>query len=220
MLNVIITYDNLDTSLGTYFTACKDDMVDYLNEQIANGAPMRIVEIIDSRNCHSAYIDLKLNQYQEQALLFIAYSHGSPQSLKCRGNAYIHHTDNVHLLFNSVLYTNACSTSKELGKKFHTQSGVSIGFDEEVRAFKEEGSRMQTSVNCDNCGLKYGISNQNSTFGEIHIAMKSYYNSKIDEWDEFGDLIAMAYLRETRDALTIHGNKEITMSQFINRFLV
>jgi hypothetical protein len=217
MLNVIIAYDNLDASIGTYFTACKDDMIGYLNEQIAYGASIQIVEVIDSYNCHSAYIDPLIEEYQGQPLLFIAYSHGMSHSLRCRGVAYIHHTDNVHLLFNSVLYTNACSTSKELGAKFNNQNGVSIGFDTAVIAFKEEGE-MQISINCDNCGLKYGISNQFRTFGEIHQAMKSYYTQKIDEWDEFGNFLSMSYLRETRDALTIHGNQEITMNQFINQF--
>jgi hypothetical protein len=217
MLNIIIAYDNLDSSLGSYFTACKDDMVGYLHEQIANGFPLQIVEVIDSHNCHSAYIDLRLNEYQERPLLFIAYSHGLSHSLRCSGNAYIHHTENVHLLFNSILYTNACSTSKELGVKFNNQNGVSIGFDAEVIAFKQEGE-MQISIYCDNCGLKYGISNQHSTFEEIYNAMKSYYTQKIDEWDEFGNFLSMSYLRETRDALTIHGNKEITMDQFINQF--
>jgi transcription elongation factor Elf1 len=220
MLNIIIAYDNLDTSLGDYFTACKDDMVGYLTEQIANGLSMRIVEIIDSRNCHSAYIDLRLKQYQEQALLFIAYSHGLPHSLQCSGNAYIHHTDNVHLLFNSVLYTNACSTSKELGRTFHNQNGVSIGFDEEVRAFKEESGMMETSINCDNCGLKYGINHPETTFGEIFRVMKNYYSNVIDKYLELEgprSILATEFIA-TRSALKIHGNKEMTLNQFINQF--
>jgi hypothetical protein len=209
ILKVIIAYDSQDEDLGSYFTACKEDIVGFLEEQKENGFPLEIIEIIDSRNCHTAYIDLQLAKYQNDSLLFIAYSHGLSHSLRCNRAGYIH-SDNVSQLFHSWLYTNACSTAKELGIQFDGQNGVFIGFDKEIKAFKHESGLMQISINCDNCGIKYSISPHLPSAIQTYKAMKSYYNSQIDRLDELRmDAISLGYLRETRDALKIYGNKEL-----------
>jgi hypothetical protein len=215
-LKIIIAYDNQDEVLGSYFAACKEDILGFLNEQKAEGFPLEIVEIIDSTTCHSAYIDLKLKDYQDQPLLVIAYSHGLSHSLRCNNAGYIH-SDNVHLLFNACLSTNACSSAKELGIQFHGQGGVFIGFDKEVRAFKRESGMMQMSINCDNCGLKYTIANPLASITETYKALKSYYNRVIDEGDAFQrNVFTLTELRKTRDALKIYGNGNFNMKEYLN----
>jgi hypothetical protein len=219
-LKIIVAYDNQDEVLGSYFTACKDDILGFLLEQKENGFPLEIVEIIESANCHPAYIDLRLSDYQDEPLLVIAYSHGLPHSIRCNNVGYIH-SDNVHLFYNSYFSTNACSSAKELGVSFAGKQGVFIGFDKEVRAFKRESGMMETSVKCDNCGLKYAIANPLMTITETFKAIKSYYNMVIDEGDDFQvNVFTLTELRKTRDALKIYGNENFRMQDYLNITLV
>jgi hypothetical protein len=217
-LKVIIAYDNQDAILGDYFTACKDDILGFLKEQQTEGFPLEIVVILDSSKCNAAYIDLKLAAYQNQPLLFIAYSHGLIHSLLCNHQAYLD-KDNLKLLFHSFLYTNACSSASGLGTMFQDQQGCFIGFDKEVKAFKESEMR-KISINCDNCGIKHSIGKPETPISETYKAMKNYYSNQIDKLDDIGgDFLLMEELRNSRDALKLYGNKNLTMKAYINRVI-
>jgi hypothetical protein len=217
MLKVIIAFDDQDEVLGSYFTACKDDILGFLTEQKDKGRQLEVVEIIHSKNCHTAYVDMRIAAYQNVPLLFIAYSHGLSHSLRCNSVSYIH-SDNIKSLFNAWLYTNACSSAKELGVLFTGQQGVFIGFNEEVKAFKEESGMMQASIYCDNCGLKYAIAHLAATTTETYRAMKAYYSQVIYKWVDLEvDIFAIRQLRRTRDALTIHGDTNLKMEDYINK---
>jgi hypothetical protein len=212
MLKIIIAFDNQDEDLGDYFTACKVDIVDFLEEQQINGFPLEIVEIMDSRLCNPVYIEIKLEEYQNQPLLFIAYSHGLPHALSCKGS-YID-SSNVHLLFNACLHTNACSSAKVLGRYFIEKEGIFLGFDEPVDALIDDtNGAKQISINCDNYGIKYSIIMRDKTIVETYHAMINYYEENIRKLDYFN----ASLLTETKKALKIYGNKEITMNQFINQ---
>jgi hypothetical protein len=213
MLKIIIAFDDQDEALGDYFTACKVDIVGFLEEQQAEGFPLEIVDIIDSQYCHSAYIDQKLEAYQNQPLLFIAYSHGLPHALRCNSVSYIH-SDNVQLLFNAYLHTNACSSAKMLGSTFTEKEGIFIGFDEPVDTLIGDNETMQVSINCDNYGIKYSIMMRDRTMLETYQAMINYYDEKIVKLDFFNAQL----LSNTKEALKIYGNGGISMNQFINQF--
>ena len=212
-LKIIIAYDNQDEILGSYFEACKDDILGFLIEQKENGFPLEIAEVIGSDNCHSAYIDIKLNNYQNHPLLVIAYSHGLPHSLRCKSAGYIH-SDNIHLFFNSYFSTNSCSSAKELGVSFTGKQGVFIGFDTEVCALLgDTNNARRISINCDNYGIKYSIVMRDKTMAETYKAMKDYYSKKIGELAFF----EASNLEEARNALKIHGNVNLTLNDLLNR---
>lgn len=213
ILKIIIAFDDQDDVLGDYFTACKVDIVGFLEEQQAGGFPLEIVDIIDSQHCHSAYIDQKLEACQNQPLLFIAYSHGLHHALRCNSVSYIH-SDNVHLLFNACLHTNACSSAKVLGSTFIEKEGIFIGFDEPVDALIGDNEAKRVSINCDNYGIKYSIMMRDRTILETYQAMINYYDEKIVKLDFFNAQL----LSNTKEALKIYGNGGITMNQFINQF--
>jgi hypothetical protein len=215
-LKIIVAYDNQDEVLGSYFTACKDDILGFLLEQKENGFPLEIVEIIESTNCHSAYIDLKLSVYQDEPLLVIAYSHGLSHSIRCNNVGYIH-SDNVHLFYNSYFSTNACSSAKELGILFTGQQGIFIGFDKDVDALLDDtNGAKQISINCDNYGIKYSILKTEKTILETYDAMINYYNQKIDSLDFFN----ASSLRKTRSALKIYGNETFKMQDYLTKIFV
>jgi hypothetical protein len=213
MLKIIVAYDDQDEVLGEYFTACKIDIVEFLEEQQVSGFPLEIVEIIDSRLCNPVYIEIKLEEYQNQPLLFIAYSHGLPHALRCKGS-YIDST-NVHLLFNAYLYTNACSSAKELGLTFIDKEGVFVGFDKPIDALLDDtNNAKQISINCDNYGIKYSIVMREKTIAETYQAMVDYYDEKIDKLDFFNAQL----LTETKEALKLYGNVNLKIEDYINKF--
>lgn len=214
MLKIIIAFDDQDEDLGEYFTACKTNIVEFLEEQQVNGFPLEIVEVIDSRRCNPVYIDLKLDALRNQPLLFIAYSHGLPQALRCKGESYIH-SSNVHLLFNACLHTNACSSAKELGLSFVDKEGIFIGFDKPVDALVSDiNDAKQVSIDCDNYGIKYSIVMREKTILETYQAMINFYDEKIGKLDFFN----ASFLNDTKKALKIYGNENLNMKDYISKF--
>lgn len=178
---------------------------------------MEIVEIIDSNNCHTAYIDLQLNAYQNQPLLMIAYSHGLEHSLRCKNAGYIS-SHNIHLLFNALFYTNACLVATVLGKEFDAKQGAFIGFSKKVRAFHNDISLMKVSVDCDNCGLKYLFCHPKASVGDTYRKMKAFYNQVIDKYTDLSyNIVTIQTLRRTMNSLKIYGNVNLNLQDYINK---
>ncbi|MEN9610073.1 MAG: hypothetical protein RLZZ628_887 [Bacteroidota bacterium] len=212
----MIVCDDQDAILGDYFKACKEDIEGFFTEQKKNGFPLEIVEIIYSNNCHAAYIDQQLTAYQNQHLIMIAYSHGLPHALRCKGTNYID-SYNIYLLFNACFYTNACSVGATLGKQFEGKQGAFIGFSKEVVAFQKASGMMKASIDCDNCGLKYIFCNPTASIQETYRTMKAFYNQIIDKYTDIYDPITIGQLLNTRDALKIYGNRDFTLQNYLSK---
>jgi hypothetical protein len=205
MIPIIVTCDEQDSELGSYFAHSKQYLADFLAEM------EHTLEHVEAQRCNQPYIDMLLERTQKP-LVFISYTHGETHSLRCNGVAYLA-TDNIEPLHTSFVYAMSCLAATELGATFKKQDGVFIGFDKEVQAFKS-GEYLNTCILCDNFGIIYAISNPNSTIKEAYKVMKQYYTTVIDKLDDMKEQgTYIGYFRNMRDSLKIIGNENLTVNK-------
>lgn len=98
MINIVIAFDNQNITLGLYFDDCKKDIVDFFNEQ--DGLMQSCYEI-PSPQCNMAYIDVAIPKLNSNPFVFIAYTHGIANGLRCNGNSFVSLV-NSHYFVNSL----------------------------------------------------------------------------------------------------------------------
>lgn len=211
MINVFIAFDDQNADLGQYFTDCQNDITALLAEQVhlANSC-----SLVASRLCNVAYIDITIPQINLNPFVFIAYTHGIEDGLRCDGVSFVS-MDNSHHFINSFFYSTACLIGKQLAPEL-IRNGCKafIGFKEESEVFKK-ASYKQTFIKCDNFALKMFITSDASV-GQSFDAMKNYYTNKIDHFLELGeDFIFIGNLIANREALVCLGDKTLKKEDFI-----
>ena len=204
MINFVIAFDNQDATLGQYFEDCKNDIVNFLEEQ----EHMEYFTI-PSHRCNVAYIDMTIPQNNPNPFVFIAYTHGDDGGLTCSGDFFVFKDNCLHFS-NSLFYSTACLIGKRLAPAL-IKSGCKtfVGFNEEIRVLHEKPSYRDIFIKCDNFALKMFLTSE-ATVGQAFQAMKNNYTNKIDRADELGeDFVFISFLRESRDALVCLGNKNL-----------
>jgi len=207
MINFFIACDERVADLGVYFEDCKNDIVGYLSEQ--STLVKEVIREIKSLQCNEAYIEQIVKPFNPKPFVFIAYSHGVDNALRCNNASYVMTEGNTTTFQNSLFYSNACLIGRVLGQNL-IDSGcfTFVGFTQEVLAFKFYNYK-KTSIDCDNSGLKYFFSMPDVTIGQSVEAMKNYYTSQIDKLNNFKDIIFAASLTAAREALIVKGNAEL-----------
>jgi hypothetical protein len=207
MINLIIAYDDKDLDLGTYFKDCKKQLLSILEEQ---NDPLKYkLNEISSDYCNNVYINSLMPQHMSNPFIFIAYSHGNEKALCCGNSCYIEKNVNTHYFKNSLFYTTACSTGKELGEDLINKGCLAfIGYKTEAIAFLE-GSMKEISIKCDNAGITEYLSNDITIF-EAFKKMKDCYTQQIDRVLNDNKLaLFAATLVEARDSLVFFGKNEL-----------
>ena len=205
MINIIIAFDNQNTSLGRYFDDCQRDITNLLAE---HSHLLKSCSIVPSSQCNVAYIDFTVPLLNPNPFLFISYNHGAEDSLKCAGISFVT-IENCHHFTNSFFYSTACLIGKKLAPEL-IRNGCKtfIGFKETTEVF-EHVSYRQTFIQCDNFALKMFITSE-ATVGESFEAMKNYYTNQIDYFMELGeDINFISALSANREALVCFGDKDL-----------
>ena len=210
MINIVIAYDNNNASLGQYFEDCQKDIVALLDEQ---RQLVKTCSIVPSPKCNVSYIDISIPKMNSNPFIFIAYTHGVDEGLKCSGTSFVS-MDNCHHFANSLFYSTACLIGRKLAPELINKgSKVFIGFKEESEVFQNTSYR-QTFIECDNFALKMFMTSD-VTVEESFISMKNYYTSRIDRFIEFGeDPLFIGALTANREALICLGNKNLKKEDF------
>jgi hypothetical protein len=210
MLNIVIAFDNQNVVLGQYFEDCQRDIVALLDEQ---NHMVKLCSLVPSAKCNVAYIDIAIPQLNSNPFIFIVYTHGLDEELKCNGAAFIT-MDNCHHFANSLFYSTACLIGKKLAPELiKTGCKAFIGFKEETEVFKNSLYR-QTFIECDNYALKMFITS-NTSVGQSFDAMKNHYTTKIDRLVEFGeDPLFIGSLTANREALICLGDRDLKREDF------
>ncbi len=153
-----------------------------------------------------AYIDIELSKIGSN-YFFVAYSHGTPNSLRCGGEAYIQLNQNTEKLKTSFFYANACLTGSKLGKEIECLAFV--GFSEEVKFSK---LHYDLFVKCDNAIIKLFFS-QDITVIEAYEQALQYYNQQIDKLETFKDTFTKGLLVTAREALVCYGKDKHSLTR-------
>lgn len=205
MINILIAYDNQNHNLGRYFEDCKSDLINFLDE---HGELVNSISEIPSIRCNVAYIDLVIPKINQVPFIFVAYTHGISDGLRCNGDSFVS-TENTHHFENSLFYTTACLSGRILAPDLINKGCKAfIGFKEESEVF-ENNLYRQLFIECDNYALKKLIST-NATIGESYDSTKRFYSSKIDKLIELGeDPLYIAALVANKEALICIGDKNL-----------
>lgn len=209
MIEFIIAYDEENDSLGNYFNDCQQDITDLLENNVNV-----TLQHIPSRQCNAAYIDIRISALTPNPFIFVAYSHGIEDALKCKGDSFIS-LNNCHHFIHSLFYSTACLIGRELGNELITKGCKAfIGFIEKSTvSFVEQFQR--TFIQCDNYALHAFMTMDNITIGGAFEMMKDFYTSQIDRILELGDPICAGYLMKNRDALVCLGDKNLKKENLI-----
>lgn len=211
MINFIIAFDDQNADLGQYFTDCQNDITALLKEQVHLA---HSCSLVSSRLCNVAYMDITIPQINPNPFVFIAYTHGIDDGLRCDGVSFVS-MDNCHHFANSFFYSTACLIGKKLAPEL-IRNGCKafIGFKEESEVFKKANYK-QTFIECDNFAIKMFMTS-NASIGRSFDAMKNHYTNKIDRFLELGeDIIFIGKLIENREALVCLGDKTLKKEDFI-----
>lgn len=205
MTDILIAYDESDEKLGSYFLKCKNDITLFFEE--LEDEETNIVEIC-AVNCHDAYIDISLVNYEFTPFLFIAFTHGSQKGLTSKGNVFVSTEKNYTLFNKSFVYANSCLAGLKLGPHLISCGCKAfIGYENEIYAFIDR-EHEEISVKCDNSGLK-AFYTQGITAFEAYESMQTYYSNQINRLTQFGDMFRAAILVNARESLVFHGDREL-----------
>ncbi|GHT57595.1 hypothetical protein AGMMS50239_00190 [Bacteroidia bacterium] len=206
MINIVIAFDNQNVELGSYFDDCKKDIVEFFNEQ--NGLVQSCCEI-PSPQCNVAYIDVRIPQLNSNPFIFIAYTHGIEDGLRCSGDSFVS-TANSHHFTNSLFYSTACLAGRKLAPDLINKGCKAfIGYMEESEVFKN-AIYKQTFIECDNYALKMLLIVPEATVETSFVAMKNHFTNKIDRLQEMGESpLFTASLVANREALICLGDKNL-----------
>lgn len=206
MINIVIAFDNQNASLGRYFEDCQKDIATFLEEQ---KHLVKSLSPIPSPQCNVAYIDINIPQLNPNPFLFIAYTHGIDNGLRCNGCSFVSADNCIHFA-NSLFYSTACLIGRKLAPALIEKGcRTFIGFNEETTVIYKDPTYRQTFIECDNFALKMFMTSD-ASIEHAFESMKNYYTCKIDRAIELGeDIVYTSFLRENRDALVCLGDKNM-----------
>jgi hypothetical protein len=205
MINIVIAFDNQNTVLGQYFEDSQKDFIDLLDE---HSHLVKSCSKVPSPQCNVAYIDIAIPQLNSNPFIFVAYTHGVNDGLRCGGTSFVS-VCNCHHFVNSLFYSTACLIGRRLAPELISKGCKAfIGFKEESEVF-QNASYRRTFIECDNYALKMFISSD-TTVGDAFDSMKNHYTNKIDKLMELGeDPLFIGALTANREALVCLGDKNL-----------
>jgi hypothetical protein len=199
MINTILAVDNEDSGLGSFFTECLQDIESFESEA-------KSLDIVNSNALNDLTISLKLTNITK--FIFLAFSHGSDDSLVVKGsNPYISSTLNIKRFTDSFFYACACDTGKVLGQTLINNGCASfIGYNDKFTVW---GYNTRPFVECANYGYKLFL--QGHDIGTIITMMKMKYDEHIDNYNN--DIFGAADLLSNKNALVAYGNHQLNIAK-------
>lgn len=208
MINTLNICDCNDEELGSFFRLCVDKTVGFFN----NSDREFNIDEISGRAVFEILVPIRANFYNNSPYLFTSYSHGSKTELLQGGDVpFISENVENDCLKNSFSYCFACEAGAVLGDTLCKQEVLSfIGYNDVVKIQKYFGAES-SFVDCAVSGIQKFI--EGCTTEETLKCMKDKYTECIDEF--YGkDMIVSTFFMDNRDALVLHGNKNLTIHDF------
>lgn len=199
MAEVIVAYDEQDISLGVYFEKCSNHIIDSLK----TGSHSYL--LWPRQKLNSVYVKAIENQLQPKSFIFLAYSHGTEQSLTATDNYVC--DENLHIFQNTFFYTFSCLSGVKLGPAL-IEKGCKTFIGYKKDAFVVIGYLDEFEA-CTNEGIYTFLVGQTS--GESYNNIITKYSDTIDAHYKTNYFLA-SVLRSNRDSLVIYGDENLTIS--------
>ncbi|NHN27081.1 hypothetical protein FIA58_015465 [Flavobacterium jejuense] len=202
MIDVILTFDNLNPNGGQFMNACLEDINNYFSNK------QHRLTILTSHEINSETINLSTKDLK--SFIFVPYCHGNES---CLGNInseiFISPDLNITNFSNTFFYTFSCSSGLKLGPELIKNNCICFfGYNNTIYSIIGH-NQFQF---CANFGLFLFIEGINTD--AILIQMKKTYEEKVDELYKV-DFFSASHLRSNKDSLIKIG-KNITINDLIN----
>ncbi|MGB0929457.1 MAG: hypothetical protein ACPGVB_01685 [Chitinophagales bacterium] len=204
MPRIVIAFDDRDKKLGDYFVRLRKHLL-----ELIEGMDFEVIEVPSSR-LNQASINELIPKINDAPFLFIAYSHGTSNSLIANNQAYIEVNINTYLFQNALFYTHACSTGKELGRDLEVQKVHAFwGYESAIYVVPDF---EDTFIECANWGLLCFL--EGETAYQSYRAMKRKYSLEGIVLRQT-NFVAGQELVKAKNALVFYGNRNFTVNDLL-----
>lgn len=203
MTDLIIAFDNEDSSLGVFFNRCAEIVIESINHE------WNCISI-DSRSLNEIHLEIRTGQLKGD-FVFASFTHGNQTALIASGVPFIQSPIQRNYLSNSFCYCFACHSGRSLGLDL-VENGTHgfIGYSDEVTFVV---GYVDIFAACAVDGLL--SFNDGATISESLSLKKQKHTEQIDDLykDHF---FAASVLMDNRDCLVLHGNGGLSKMDFTN----
>lgn len=207
MINQIIVHDEQDEILGDFFGLCAD----YVHSLCVVGHQCEInSQRHGSGKVTANNIGEILSKVNQRGFLFLSFVHGSPESMVMDDTeCFVSTTKNHYLFTNSFIYTFSCYNGTDLADIL-LMNGAAVfwGYSNAAWVCHPHNDEFKTAALS---GYRHFLSGDSATVA--YNRMIEDMNTQIDEMYKT-DIIAASCLMKNRDALTLKGNRELTVDYF------
>lgn len=158
MFNLLLIYDDLDDSRGDYFYASHQHFTNKLNDL----NPLNL-QSLNTNSCTTNAIESYIHNFNGQPFIFVAYAHGSEDTLYIGGEHYIHEA-NAYYFSETLFYACSCLSAKRLGLRLKEEGcRIFVGYDAHISSLDPECEPI--FFECENAFLIHFLTT-NSTIDE------------------------------------------------------
>jgi hypothetical protein len=210
MINLLIAYDDNDSSLAEYF----ESSYQYVSD-IINPIPEIISHPICGLDCTEININDTVNGLNGQKFCFVGFSHGNSEML-LTDNGYYVSENNCGIFSDSLFYSTGCQTGLSLGKKLIGKGcSTFIGYFGDALVTFDQFHDIY--ISCENLALKL-ILTSGATARAAFDLMIENYDVEIEKMYQSNDIVMAMELLHNRDCMDILGYEELTQDDL--HFLV
>ena len=204
MIKTLISYDDQDHKLGTYFQKSYEELKSRINN------PNIIPNYLDGSMCTLTDVNDSISAYNSDKFIFVAFSHGDYDCLQTSSESYVDST-NSSSFKSSLFYTNACSCSSKLGPELIGNGCFSfVGYRDRVYIHPDYHNDF---VDCEIHAIVEFL-NTDISIGNAYKKMHEKYDETVLRLasGSIADTVIASTLVGNQSLLTILGNESLTRS--------
>lgn len=204
MINLVIAYDDNDSSLADYF----ESSFSYVSNFTAPLATITNYPI-QGLNCTEAHLEGVVAGFNGQKFCFVGCSHGNCDMLLTNNEVYVSES-NCHLFNEALFYSLGCETAMNLGTKL-IENGCSafVGYYDDSYATYDQFHDLY--ISCETHALKQFLTTEVS-IGEAFDAMIANYDVEIQKMVDANEILMAMELTHNKDCMAILGNEDLVQA--------
>jgi hypothetical protein len=208
MVDIIVTCDEKDAELGSFFSSCKEKTkVIFLKNTT-------ISEFDSAKLQNDIPLSIKLSSMVFPFVL-LTFTHGTDDSLIVDGGMpYISLQANIDRLMASFLYSFSCKVGRTLGKSATEKYGCRcfVGHAETIWAYHYSSQKLQ-SLFSKPIEIFLSAFRDEETVNNAVASAKDEYTKEIDAV-YVADYLFASFLLQNRDSTVIYGDTKCTIKDF------